>query len=306
MNKQNAKRKTGYALIPRGVMIAFCYVIPALLIAALIVTGIWGNTNRVRAEALRRTNEGIYLQSYTELTDSVYSMQTALSKLTVCQAPSTLTETLDDIRRESGTIAALMGRIPQSHAESFELNRFLIRVGDYARSLGDALRSGGSLSAEDRGQLMEVCTACEAVFGELASNLGEGCIPLEALDSNGFFTVMGAAGSTNGSSADSASDAALPRYPSIVYDGPFSESTEKRQPRGLTGEESDSELALANALRHLGDTAAALDYGGISHGRIPFHGFSGTLSDGRRAEIAMSVRGAALLYMRMDEAAEPP
>ena len=289
MDKRYEKRKTenGYVLIPRGVMVVFGCVLPALLVAALIASGVWGSANRVRAEELRRTNEGIYRQAYTELADSVYNMQIALSKLMVSEAPATLSETLDDIRFESGTIAGLMGRIPQSHADSVELNRFLIQIGDYAKSLSGALRRGGRLSEEDRGQLMEVFTASEAVFGELSEKLGSGSIPLSALDGNGFF-------------AQNEQQGAGPRYPSISYDGPYSDSIENREPMGLGGEDTDGDAAHKKAREYLEDEGVALEYGGISGGKIPFHGLSGTLSDGRRAEIALSVSGGQLLYLRTE------
>lgn len=289
MDKRNEKRKTekGYVPIPRGVMVVFCYVLPALLVAALIAAGFWGNGNRVRAEELRRTNEGIYRQAYTELADSVYNMQIALSKLMVSESPATLSETLDDIRFESGAIAGLMGRIPQSHADSVELNRFLIQIGDYAKGLSGALRRGGRLSEEDRGQLMELFTASEAVFGEISEKLSSGSIPLSALDTNGFFdqTEQQEAGE---------------RYPAIVYDGRYSDSIENREPMGLTGEDTDGDAAHKKAREYLEDEGAALEYGGISGGKIPFHGLSGTLSDGRRAEIALSVNGGQLLYLRTE------
>ncbi|MBR5947337.1 MAG: germination protein YpeB [Clostridia bacterium] len=293
---EKRRKESGYALIPKSVMAIFCYILPALLVAALIVTGVWGSSNLARAEELRRTNEGVYRQAYIELADSVYSMQLALSKLMVSESPSTLMETLDDIRFESGTIAGLMGRIPQSHPDTYELNRFLIRIGDYAQSLSNALRRGGSLSEEDRGQLMEAFTASEAVFNELSERLSSGNIPLTALDGSGFFSQTAQNGGESGSSQDAANSS----YPALVYDGPYSESAENREPLGLTGGDMDDMAANKRAAEYLEDEGASLEYGGISDGKIPFHGFSGTLSDGRSAEIALSVAGGQLLYLRTD------
>lgn len=303
MNMESKGRKErGSVLIPRGVMIVFCCVVPALLVAALIISGFWGNNNRTRAEALRRTNEGIYTQAYTELADSVYNMQIALSKLMVSEAPATLTGTLDDIRFESGVIAGLMGRIPQSHVDSYELNRFLIQVGDYAKQLSRALLRGGRLTEDDRGQLMEVFTASEGIYNDLAGNLHEGNIPLSALDGEGFFTQTAQGGEDGDGGENSAQDGANSRYPTLIYDGPFSESTEKREPRGLNGEETDQSAALKRARELLGDENASLEYGGVSGGRIPFHGFSGS-AGGRNAEIALSVTGGELLYFRLADSA---
>lgn len=304
MNKESKNRMIGKnrVVMPRGVMIVFCYVLPALLVAALIISGVWGSNRRAEAEGIRRTAEGIYRQAYTELAESVYNMQLALSKLTVSEAPSTLTETLDDIWRESGSIAALMGRVPQSHTDSYELNRFMIQVGDYAKQLSRAIIRGGSLSEEDRGMLMEVYTASEQVFAELSERLRSGSIPLEALSGEEFFSSeSGAEG--NAASGGAAQDEAGPRYPSILYDGPFSDSTENMQPRGLSGDELDENAARRMAKKYLDDENCMLEYEGIAYGKIPYHSFTGT-ANGRRAEVAVSVQGGALLYMRLESTAQ--
>ncbi len=301
----------GFAVIPRSVMVIFCYIVPALLVSALIALGVWGSGVRAEAQRAQRTNRAIYTQAYNELTDSVYNMHIALSKLLVSEAPATLTETLDDIWRESGTVAGIMGRIPQNHIDSYELNRFLIQIGDYARSLSTALMRGGRLTEDDRGQLMEVYTASEAVYNELSENLSAGSIPLEAMEAEAFFTSANDAAQGSGSGAarnedqsGSAADEANKRYPTLIYDGPFSESTEKRQPQGLSGKMQDDGAAMKLARQHLEDEGAALVYEGRAEGRIPFHSFSGSLSDGRYAEAAISVQGGFPLYLRVESGAE--
>ena len=125
-----------------GARILLLFIVPALLAAALIGMGAWGRRQQLIAEELRTANEGYYRRDYRELTDSVGELRGALSKLLVSETPRTIAMTLDDIWRGSGEIASLMGRIPQPHPDSIELNRFLIQVGDYCRRLTQSVLGG--------------------------------------------------------------------------------------------------------------------------------------------------------------------
>ena len=66
----------------------------------------------------------------------------------------------------------------------------------------------------------------------------------------------------------------------------------------------DEQAAREKALEYVEDGRAVLECTGISNGKIPFYSFEGTLSDSRRAELAVCVQGGALLYMRTDGGAK--
>lgn len=274
----------------RPLRILFLYLIPALLVTALVITGVWGSRQQALAEGYKTTTESVYRQAYTELTDSVYALQIMLSKLMVSESPSTLTFTLDDIWRESGVCVGLMGQIPQSHIDNYQLNQFLVRIGDYARSLSKSVLRGTPISDEDRQQLASLYDASIKIHQELQSVLDSGGIPVESIRAEDFFA------SSNDAEYDP-TDQVDSQYPTLIYDGPFSESTEKQEARGLTGEEVDEAAALTAAYSILGDSTAELYLSSVSDGRIPSYDFEGTLTDGRRVDISITVQGGHLLWM---------
>ena len=50
----------------------FCYIIPIVLVSAIVIIGIWAGSQHARAEEYKRAAEGMYYQAYTDLVDSIY------------------------------------------------------------------------------------------------------------------------------------------------------------------------------------------------------------------------------------------
>lgn len=282
--------KNGQTVAKDTVDAIFYFVLPLLLVGALIATGVWGSAQKRRADELKQTNEHIYTQAFTELAGSVKDMNTALSKLLASNSNANLALTFDEIWKECGTITGLMGRIPQSHAENYELTRFLAKTGDYARRLSSSLMGGGSIEDRDREQLKSLLEAGERVYSRLSDRLSSGTIPLSALNSDGFFEFADT--QEGGAEAEA--------YPTIDYDGPFSDSTENLEPKGLKGEEMGEEDARAAAVRYAGKGAAVVDANGKTGGKLPYYSFTLALENGNSAELAVTCVGGKLLYLRED------
>lgn len=276
----------------------FCYIIPIVLVSAIMIIGIWAGSQRARAEEYKRAAEGMYYQAYTDLVDSIYEINIALSKLTVLQSPSSIAYTLDDIWRSSAICTGLIGQIPQSHVDSLDMNQFILRLGDYARTLSLTCMKGESLSDDDKKQLNELLTAGEKLHEELQYRLSEGIIPDEGLKGESFYSSSIAVDS-DGNEIDEFSDEADSKYPTLIYDGPFSESTEQLEPKGLSGENIDESAALMKAYEYLGSEVLELAFESKSEGRIPAFDFHGQMADGRRVDISVSEQGGALVWFRM-------
>ncbi len=280
MNKQKTNRTAeAKAAFPKRLRMLFCYIVPGLLVAALIASVVWGCAQRKKAEDLRANGEGLYRRTYQELTESVLDMRSSLSKLLVSEAPHTVAMTLDEIWRESGSISALLARIPQSHPDNYALNRFLVQTGDYCRQLTASVLSEKPISDSDRAQLLALYGSSGSVYEDLLERLNSGDFPASPITNEEFFDQ---------------SDAGSEReYPLIEYDGPFSDSTENRLPK-LSGEPIGEQTALRRAMGILG--TAELESTGLSSGRLPAYSFTGKMPDGRSVDIAIAEKGGALVY----------
>ena len=79
----------------------------------------------------------------------------------------------------------------------------------------------------------------------------------------------------------------------MIYDGPFSESSEKLEAKGLTGETVSQEQAQKIAEEIAG---VPLTSGGISDGEIRSYDFSMSDENGGWAEVSITEQGGSLLW----------
>jgi germination protein YpeB len=84
------------------------------------------------------------------------------------------------------------------------------------------------------------------------------------------------------------------KYPVLIYDGPFAESVDKLQPKGLRGKDVSSDEAMQTALKIAGD--AQLTYSGESQSTIAAYNFSGSYPDGRFVEVSVTKKGGDILW----------
>lgn len=295
--------------------------IPVLLAAALIAVSVWGSTQAARAEDFKRNTADIYKRCFMELADSFSNIEKTLSKLMVVNSPAQYVLLLDDIWRQSGTCVGLMSQIPSSHLDTAELNRFVMQLGDYAHALTKTALSGKPMAEEDAKQLQDLHAACTDIADDLNNRVRTGDIPSAIITNDEYYTSAqnaeneSAQGGENDQSDDKTSDEAneagdkagnqnsgdkqeedVSKFPVLIYDGPYSESSEKLEPRGLTGDIVSEDQALTAAKAYAGD-GVELNSGGPAQGSIPTFEFDAVTQDGRYVYISITQQGGKLLTM---------
>ncbi|MDO4567716.1 MAG: germination protein YpeB [Clostridia bacterium] len=261
--------------------------LPAVLAIALAAAIIYGVSANSAAQSYKTTAEAMYNRAYLELAENLSDLEVSLSKLLITNSHSRTVLLLDDIWRYSGACASLLSQIPASHTDSSELNGFVIRVGDYSRSLAKSVLGGRPFSEDDLGQLNSMYAQCSALSEEIQRRIAQGDTPVEVVTADGYYESS----QLQFKGADE-----YDKFPSLIYDGPFSESVLKAQPEGLTGDDIDADAALEIAREFAGTDS--LELASESNGAIPSYDFTGELSDGRTLDISVSVRGGHVVWMR--------
>lgn len=308
-------------------ILALLIAVPTILAGALIWVSVWGSMRKQEADTLQENLRSIYKSSWFRLADDVSDMQIALKKLTVASSNVQHILLLDEVWRLSGSAAANLASLPQSHVDTEAANRFIVQAGDYARTLTAEVASGKMLTQEAREQLTAMHEACARLSAELETRIANEDFALESVDAEGYYTQSaaaeagdggaggeetgGASGEESGGAGEAAADGeesggaatdgaatdgeSIADYPTLIYDGPFSDSTEKAEPQGLPEEEIDAAKALENALAFL--AGGSLTASGESYGTIETFDFAGTDAAGRAVEVSVARRGGAVLYM---------
>lgn len=281
--------------------------VPMVLTVALVFSCVWGAQQSALAAEFRNTTENMYERSFMELSQTMTNLDQALSKLLVASSSRESVLLLDDVWRESGAAASLLSQIPASHLDRQELNSFIVRVGDYARTMTERVLRGEAISSEERAKLVELHTACAQIAADLAYRVEMGDIPLMVITAEEYYQSLSGeeASGTDATPTDTTQTDAfeqgdkdsdsIVKFPTLIYDGPYSQSAEKRVPKGLTGSDTAQGAAVEKARAFTG--AKSLTLNGLVESEIAFYDISYVLPDGRSGDIAITKQGGRTLYM---------
>ena len=262
-------------------------VLPSVLGAALIGVCIWGITASAKAEQYENVTKSMYSHAYSELVTELNNLEVTLSKLQIVGSKPQYILLFDDVWRSCGACTGFLSQIPASHVDSADTNSFLIRVGDYARALSTKLLHGEAMTNSDAEQISSLRKSCAELAARITKRYENGEYPSDVLSNDGYF---------ESSTANHSTEATRQEYPTLIYDGPFSESAEKAEPKGLKGETVTRNEAYSLAMGYM-PQACNLEYMSDSDGDIPAYDFSGTLADSRIINISISKRGGSLVWL---------
>lgn len=217
---------------------------------------------------------------YHRIDDDLNDVDVSLSKLSAASSPRQSVLLLGDVWRATGSAGAAMALLPLSHADSCEMSQFITRCGDYAHALMGRVLQGKALTDEDRKQLQDMRTACASIRQTAG----------EAIQSGGF---VAADNVDAGCYEQTQSEAAISEYPTLIYDGPFSESAENQAPKSDPGERITARQAEAAAGRLFpGGRIIATAY---VPGALPVYEMTVETTDRGQVSLSLTEQGGQLL-----------
>ncbi len=209
----------------------------------------------VEAARLRRDLQYTYDRALGDLNDCVSSMQVTLEKSLYANTPTQQNGLAARVMREASLAKGALAVLPVSDGSLFEASRFITQAGDFAMSLSARISAGGTITEEEYASLQQL--------SEYASRLQESLRNADPDFSSG--------------SSDNFKDTSdeFADYPTLIYDGPFSDHIAQRQPVFLEGEE---ELPQGNAQKcaadFLGVPQDELSHDGDTAGNLATYNFS--------------------------------
>ncbi len=167
-----------------------------------------------------------------------------------------------------------------------ELFKFITTSGDFASSLQNKLLRGGQLSEDDSASL----TALADVYSQLSDSLTEAW-------RGGYTADIELTGYAESAGIDSAAFN-KESYPRLIYDGPFSETTMNRAPKGLPDYTVTEQRALKIASSFAGIPLSPSVH---SDGALPCYNFTADTPDGA-VSVSVTKQGGAVLSWFTDAA----
>jgi len=220
--EQRTERRTG----------SMTALLVVLLFAAAAVAG-WQWRERAQVEAELSAQ---YQRAFYELISQVENTEVLLAKSLVAASPGQQVIHLTDVWRQAFGAQSNLNQLPFNDVSLLRTSTFLTQVGDYAYALARRAARGEGVTDEQWQKLRELRGQAGVVVEQLHSVIDD--------SQRGALTwreVQRLAARRLGRGENRFRDGferlelELTEFPTLIYDGPFSDHIERREPRGLTG-----------------------------------------------------------------------
>ena len=223
----------------------------SVAVAVMIALFVTARAGQAKAEDRYRVlAESTYRKSYYALVYNVDGLDTAADKLTVASGKATRQEYLADMTAYATAAAENMSAFTPENSGESKILKFINQTGDFAKYLDDKLNKGGSFSDSDVRTIGEIAGAVKEIKSTLAKLSDE----VES-DDFSFVDSLKQKDSAFGEALSSFESKEID-YPSMIYDGPFSDSLAEKHAKALNGENIDEVRATEIAARMLGVQSA--------------------------------------------------
>jgi len=268
-----------------------------------LITAIWG-VGQVRAKQQEATTlQNTYNRAFFESMQRTKNVEVLLSKGMVSGSSQNLNALFSDLWFNANAAQSNLHQLPLSHKVVAETSKFLTQVGDYAYSLTKR-ENKGPLSDKDYATMQNLSKTAGSLTKEMTNVEQEAAAGrLQWSNVQGGLSDRLSSGSTT--SADNTFrrvDTQLQEVPTLVYDGPFSDQVNSRQPLGLTGNNFTVDQAR-NIARTYVDWQGATPRQTRSlpdiRGKIPAYSFEYMMGDQPWQVITVNVskKGGHVVYM---------
>lgn len=245
------------------------FIIGTFLLAALIWGG-WQFARRTEAETLHVAQQQ---RALFELIVQVEQAQVMLAKSNVATSAGQQVIHLTDVWRQAFGAQSNLNQLPLQANTLMRTSQLLTQTGDYAYMLARRAARGDELTAEERALMRDLQQQLGIVAEQLHSVVA-------AAAADGAVTWREMRSLTNKRLADSPNsfrdgfdsiDVQLVEFPTLIYDGPFSDHILQQTPKGLTGTAVDKQEAGDIALRFapVDADSATVNVRGEVEGRVP-------------------------------------
>ena len=239
-----------------------------------------------------------YDRAFFELSDYVSDIDVLLTKAQLASTPAQMASISNEIFMQAAEAKSCFGELPQQNVNLERTAKFLSQVGDYTYVLSQNMINGQEISQEEYTTLSKL----NDYAGELSKSLND----IQARIYNGeisFSTAQGLGIITQALAAEDVFgdlenvEKSFEGYPSLIYDGPFSEHIENAESTMLkSAPEISKKQALKKAKEFLGDDADGLKFETeMTNTAIECYVFSKDTDDGQLS-ISVTKKGGYILY----------
>lgn len=177
----------------------------------------------------------VYSKSFYDTIEQVDNMDLNLSKALATKDSSAMQIYLTDTAVNSELAESNLQQLPLQDENKFYTTKLVNQIGDYAKYLNKKLARGESLSESDRAGLVQLYQANLTFKNALGRTMKE-------MKNDYNFSSMGNGNDFVISNFNELQNLSV-EYPELIYDGPFSDGQDRKEVKGLGGNQITKEEA---------------------------------------------------------------
>ncbi len=267
-------------------IISFCLAAVIVTVGFLIKTA-----NRANRYALELKNS--YSKNLDDFNSAVDNIAITLNKLQFAATEKQVGSLANILLTEAEISKAALSQMPQTE-ELTTLNRFFSQVGNYALAL--------SKSISDEDVNLENAEQNIGILADTAKKIAEASATAQSSFNNSTYWAKELENEINNVDSSGLTESlnqledSLTDFPTLIYDGPYSDHLLEKKPTLLENAPEVTELEALSIASLFADTESTeLILSGTAEGHIPSYLFSGN-----GVEISVSKKGGHTVYMRKD------
>ncbi len=275
-------------------------VIILMLLAAVITLSVFvGIYAKDRVEK-DRDLDAFYQSAYYGLVGNFVDIENDLAKARVMTDSKILKEDLMKIDVNCNLASQNLQVFYANNDGMHNLMSYINQLGDYCRYLIRELDHGKSLTTTQVENLNKLWGVSKE-YGKLLNSLQD-----YAKDGNSLAKMLGASNKEFEDILSSINNGSI-EYPSLIYDGPFSDGVLKREAKGVVGEEITPEQGKKFVEKYLvGYDIDNIEYAQDNVNRIPSYLYAVKLKGGRQCSVQIAKKGGLLLLIDLFHEVEEP
>lgn len=238
-----------------------------------------------------------YQRAFYNLINYVKTIDASLEKGVHSASPNQLVLLSSEIWREAGGAITALSQLPLSDIQIEKLTKYLSQVGDYTHSLSRKVVNNEEIFPEEQEYLQELSTYSRQLtkdFLVMEEQIAAGTLSLEKIKTATLTSEKDAPTFWGDQLVDV--EKKFGDYPSLIYDGPFSDHLEQQEPLFLKDKGIISvQEAKKRAATLLGIDPIRLSDPEAGKGKIPTYTFSAGKE--QNPVISLTKQGGFPLYL---------
>ena len=271
-------------------IVSFAIAVLAVLLGALLYQFY---VSQAYYNYIRQNNT----RAFYDLLDNVKNIDTSLEKGIYTSTPEQFSILSAEIWKDASGAQASLAQLPISSDQSEKVMKFLSQSGDYAYMLSKKVINSEQITPAEQQQMEQLSGYAKVLVSslqDLEDDINKGNFNINDMNTNKDLSVFN---NTSASQLNTVKEE-FDDYPTLIYDGPFSDHIEKLQPEVLKNlQEITIDDARSRAASYLGVDISKIIDNGLGEGNIKTYSFKYDVDKNTAMNIDITRIGGYPLYI---------